>query len=143
MCNAESTQIQHITIGLYGYRLGLHTFFNFDDSRLQASGLRDGLMTDMRMCVDATALKLSLIKPPGTSSMGLSKVFLRHIATERAREHQNFITGPHFSAWPAQWRYALLPPDARVFSSMCVQFYCLKELSSVSTSPSVTAENAI
>jgi hypothetical protein len=43
----------------------------------------------------------------GTSSMGLSKVFLRHIAPERAREDQNLTTGPHFSAGHAQWRYAL------------------------------------
>jgi hypothetical protein len=39
--------------------------------------------------------------------MGLSKVFLRHIAPERAREDQNLTTGPHFSAGHAQWRYAL------------------------------------
>ena len=37
----------------------------------------------------------------------LSKVFLRHIAPERAREDQNLTTGPHFSAGHAQWRYAL------------------------------------
>jgi hypothetical protein len=43
----------------------------------------------------------------GTSSMGLSKVFLRHIAPERAREDQNLTTDPHFSAGHAQWRYAL------------------------------------
>jgi hypothetical protein len=43
----------------------------------------------------------------GTSSMGLSKVLLRHIAPERARVDQNLTTGPHFSAGHAQWRYAL------------------------------------
>jgi hypothetical protein len=42
----------------------------------------------------------------GTSAMGLSKVFLRHIAPERAREDQNLTMGPHFSAGLAQWRYA-------------------------------------
>jgi hypothetical protein len=68
-----------------------------------------------------------------TSSMGLSKVFLRHIAPERAREDQNLPTGPHFSAGHAEWRYInktsvsvsvsvmLLPPEAGVFNSyMCV-----------------------
>jgi hypothetical protein len=43
----------------------------------------------------------------GTSAMGLSKVFLRHIAPERAREDPNLTTGPHFSAGHAQLRYAL------------------------------------
>ncbi len=43
----------------------------------------------------------------GTSSMGVSKVFLRHIAPERAREDQNLTTGPHISAEHAQWRYAI------------------------------------
>ncbi len=39
--------------------------------------------------------------------LGLSKVFLRHIAPERARGDQNLTAGPHFSAGHAQWRYAL------------------------------------
>jgi hypothetical protein len=43
----------------------------------------------------------------GTSAMGLCKVFLRHIAPERAREDQNLTAGPHFSAGHAQWREAL------------------------------------
>jgi hypothetical protein len=61
----------------------------------------------------------------GTSSMGLSKVFLRHIAPERAREDQNLTTGPHFSAGTPNG-VMLLPPEACVFSSyMCVYFYCL------------------
>jgi hypothetical protein len=39
--------------------------------------------------------------------MGLSKVFLRHIAQARSKEDQNLTTGLHFSAGHAQWRCAL------------------------------------
>jgi hypothetical protein len=63
----------------------------------------------------------------GTSSMRPSKVFLRHIAPERAREDQNLTTGAHFLVGHTQWRYALASDLRRVCSSyMCVQFDCLK-----------------
>ena len=42
----------------------------------------------------------------GTSAMGVSKVFLRHIAPARFRD-QNLSSGPHFSSGHAQWRYAI------------------------------------
>jgi hypothetical protein len=59
-----------------------------------------------RARVGAALARGMALRAFGTSAMGVSKVFHRHIAPARFRE-QNLSSGPHFLAGHAQWRYVL------------------------------------
>ncbi len=59
-----------------------------------------------RASVGAALARGMALRAFGTSAMGVSKVFHRHIAPAHYRE-QNLSSGPHLSAGHAQWRYVL------------------------------------
>jgi hypothetical protein len=58
-----------------------------------------------RARIGAAVAKGMALRALGTSAMGVSKVFLRHIAPALYRD-QDLASGPHFSAGHAQWRHA-------------------------------------
>ncbi len=59
-----------------------------------------------RARVGAALARGMALRAFGTSAMGVSKVFHRHIAPARYRD-QNLSSGPHLSSGHAQWRYVL------------------------------------
>jgi hypothetical protein len=58
-----------------------------------------------RARIGAAVAKGMALRALSTSAMGVSKVFLRHIALALYRD-QDLASGPHFSAGHAQWRHA-------------------------------------
>ncbi len=58
-----------------------------------------------RARIGAAVAKGMALRALGTSAMGVSKVFLRHIAPALYGD-QDLASGPHFSAGHAQWRHA-------------------------------------
>jgi hypothetical protein len=58
-----------------------------------------------RAKIGAAGAKGMALRALGTSAMGISKVFLRHIAPALYRD-QDLASGSHFSAGHAQWRHA-------------------------------------
>ena len=59
-----------------------------------------------RARIGAAAAKGMALRALGVSAMGVSKVFLKHIAPARYRD-QNLSAGPHMAAGHAQWRLIL------------------------------------
>ena len=59
-----------------------------------------------RARIGAALVKGMALRALGSSVLGVSKVFLRHIAPARYRD-QTLATGQHFVPGPAQWRLIL------------------------------------